>query len=175
MKTYMCNINLHYWSDIMADQIVLWSDKSMKWSENVWCLTVISHSACTCTGTVRVYMYIWCFGVRAFLSATHTTQDQIYNVANGWGGVAVYGHVHVHVQSGGMYMFRVEVCTCSEWRHVLTVHVQVVTCLWWGWAASSRSVPRPHTAAWPPRSAPYAPCGTSGGSLKFPSHIRQTH
>ena len=24
--------------------VVVWSDKGMKWSENVWCLTVISHS-----------------------------------------------------------------------------------------------------------------------------------
>ena len=50
--TCTCNLNVdwaavsyYYCSDIMADQLVLWSDKSMKWSENVWCLTAISHSA----------------------------------------------------------------------------------------------------------------------------------
>ena len=33
----------------MADQIVLWSGESMKWSENLWCLTVTSRSAYVCT------------------------------------------------------------------------------------------------------------------------------
>ena len=87
----------------MADQIVLWSDKSMKWPENVWHLTVISHSVCVCmcvcaTAAVREReadghaetpqnlrrMYI-CMNLYLYLYL-HTTInyfilcDQIYNV-----------------------------------------------------------------------------------------------
>ena len=55
--------NYSYRSDIMADQIVFWSNKSMKWSENVWCLAVTYIFP-----TLKHYYFVWTWACRVLIS-----------------------------------------------------------------------------------------------------------